>query len=128
MRGLVTEKAIVQLYPKSKDCIKRGEGKPLNPDIPETFPVKLREAIEGYLSKWENSKLLTTKIFEHTPFIDKSVVVITYKAYLEWGNLLTVLSFDKESKDLLTSFGVSESSMIVGDINVFLENSRWFKQ
>ncbi len=90
------------------------------------MPEKLRNATKEYLNTYKGSKLLTTTIRESWPYKDKSIKDTTYGAYLEWGNLLTVLSIMECSKHEWSDDEVKNSSMKAGDIQEFIKHSIWF--
>lgn len=93
-----------------------------------SMPTKLQEAVNRYLETYTGSKVLTIETYQSTPYKDKAIINTRYSAYLEYGNLLTVLSITDCTKPEWSDSEVKESSMIAGDIQVFIENSWWFSK
>jgi hypothetical protein len=94
----------------------------------EQCPQPLQDAVNKYLSDHESAKILVIKQLESTPYKDKTITDISYRAYLEWANLLTTIRLTVSSKEEWNLLGVSEDSMIAGDIVEFINQSWWFRE
>jgi len=88
--------------------------------VPENFPEELRAAVEQHLTEWKGWKLLSTRIFETRPFLDKSRLHVTHKAYVESSNVMAVIAFDDIN-------GLQTNRMSAGDIREFLKYGTWFQ-
>lgn len=91
------------------------------------MPEILQKAVKEYFKKHKGAKVLSLKVYESTPYKDNSLKDVRYSAYLEWGNLLTVISVDENPFQNLEDT-LKTSSMIAGDIEIFLKNSWWFRE
>jgi hypothetical protein len=91
-------------------------------------PDILQDTVNKYLSEYNTSKLLCVKTIESTPYKDKSITRSSYRAYVEWANLLSVFNFTTCSKEEWTDTEVREDKMIAGDISEFIKQSWWFKE
>jgi hypothetical protein len=94
----------------------------------EQCPQPLQDAVNKYLADHESAKILVIKQHETTPYKDKTITQISYRTYLEWGNLLTTLRLTVCSKEEWNVLGVTEDSMVAGDMAEFIDQSWWFRE
>lgn len=90
-------------------------------------PEEFQNSIQKYLVNHKGAKIHLISTNTSTPYNDKSITRTYYKAYLEWGNLLSVLYYSTCTKEEWSDSSVSEIFMMAGDIDVFIKNSFWFK-
>jgi hypothetical protein len=80
----------------------------------EEAPEELQEAVANiYKRNLTDYKILTVKKVTSNPFFNKSIEFTTYKAYLQYGNTMKLVNFNEH--------GLTENSMIVGDMVTFLD-------
>lgn len=90
-------------------------------------PSILQEKVDNYLYVFKDSKLLRVEEKYQELYNDKTIGTTAYCAYLIHGNLFTVMKFSICTKPEWSDTKVRESSMIAGDISVFLqEMPEWF--
>lgn len=91
------------------------------------MPAKLREEVERFQ---RDHTLMKTEVLDYkkvvsTPYIDKSREVISHEVYLEYGNMLVLITYWEKS------FGGNEAvyknSMNLAQVENFYAKSTYFK-
>jgi hypothetical protein len=96
-------------------------------DTPDIFQQAVQAEMDKFAKHDWQISVLAVKVKTDTPYIDKTVVSTTYKAYLEILNSLTVVSYEHCSKPEWNWRETHVDQLIAGDIEVFLQHSKWFK-
>lgn len=92
-------------------------------------PQKLQESIKDWQERVPYSKVIAIRKVESTPYKDKTIVRITYKAYLQFAYEFLILSIATENR---TEYRMEESvnSNILngGDITTIVKNADYIKE
>ena len=89
----------------------------------EQLPEQMRDDVEEYLKYRIGAKILSTEITEAMHYRDKPPVK-NYRIFIEYENLLVVFNAWTRTDG---GFACRKDSMTVGEIEVFLKHSSWFK-
>lgn len=83
----------------------------------EETPEEFKQAVQYQLDLFakQRPKILTIRAITNTPYIDKTIISTTYKAYLEVLNTMVVVSYDEISKPEWNVLNPRIDSFTIGD-------------
>lgn len=95
-------------------------------DTPDIFQQAVQTEINYFANCNVSVNVLAIKVYTATPYTDKTVVTTTYKAYIEIGTCMTVVRYEQCSKPEWNYEDTHVNRLTFGDIEIFLQYSRWF--
>ena len=93
-------------------------------------PLIMQEAVNNYLSICPESAVLSAQKTQETPFMDKAIIMSTFKVFTLCRSYFTVYKMSTCSNpDYWSINEVTENSMAVGDISEIVSLSpEWFSE
>ncbi|MGG6309820.1 hypothetical protein [Paenibacillus macerans] len=91
-------------------------------------PEKLQESIKDWKERVPYSKVIAIRKVESTPYKDKTIVRITYKAYLQFAYEILILSLATENRtDFQLEESVDTNWLNGGDITIIVKEADYIK-
>lgn len=91
-------------------------------------PQKLQESIKDWLERVPYSKVIAIRKVESTPYKDKTIVRVTYKAYLQLFYEFLILSIATENRnEFQMEESISTNLLNGGDITTIVKNADYIK-
>lgn len=91
-------------------------------------PQKLQESINDWLERVPHSKIISIRKVESTPYKDKTIIRVTFKAYFQFSYEFMILSMSTENR---TDYQIEESvrtdMLNGGDITTIVNEADYMK-